>query len=152
MSYRLLGQTARGYTEVPTRDVLEYVKALGFAFLAGAAATVVVVSGARALREMRPNLSKSARAALPDSAFAIPERRSFPVHTQKQAKAAIAYLHMGRIGSAADFARVRSDIIRRYGADFWRAAGGPTWPKAQSAKRRRAATLGARSRATRKAA
>jgi hypothetical protein len=57
-------------------------------------------------------LSHRQRAMLPDSAFAIPERRAYPIHDRAHARAALA--RVARWGSAADRRRVRAAVARRY--------------------------------------
>jgi hypothetical protein len=103
-------------------------------------------------RVSRNRLSEAKRAKMHLSEFAIPERRSFPIDTKRRARAAIAYLHMGRVGSKHDYLRVRNAIIRRYGMRFWHQYGAPAWAKVEKAKRSRAATRSHRRRTRRVAA
>jgi len=89
-------------------------------------------------RRMRRNtLTKAERARLPASAFVFPDKRSWPIQSQKQAKAAISYLHMGRVSGASQYNAIRSAIIGRYGTGFWRDAGAPSWQKVKKARDKR---------------
>lgn len=88
-------------------------------------------------RVRRNRLSAKARKQIPLDDFVFPERRAWPLDTKKRAKAAIAYLHMGRVKSKSEYLAIRNAIIRRYGMAFWRDANGPSWPKIAKAKSKR---------------
>lgn len=103
-------------------------------------------------------LSAAARKRMPDSSFALSGRR-FPIkgppgssreRDKWQAMQAIRYLNMGRVKNRSDYLKVRNAIIREYGPNFWRRYDGPTWPKIQKAKRKRAATRRGRRRTSRR--
>lgn len=78
-------------------------------------------------------------------AFALPGKR-YPLDSAKRARAAIGYLHMGRVAGQADYLAVRNAIIRKYGMSFWRDQNGPSWPKVARAKAKAARTRAARAR------
>lgn len=78
-------------------------------------------------------------------AFALPGKR-YPLDSAKRARAAIGYLHMGRVADQADYLAVRNAIIRKYGMSFWRDHNGPSWPKVTRAKAKAVRTRAARAR------
>ncbi len=53
------------------------------------------------------------RDGLPRSAFAIPERRAWPIHNRRHALIALRYMREGK-GNAADYPRVRRAIDTKY--------------------------------------
>jgi hypothetical protein len=57
-------------------------------------------------------LTTKQREALPDSAFAIPEERKYPIHDKNHAKAALA--RVAEFGTPAEKARVANAIKERY--------------------------------------
>lgn len=94
-------------------------------------------------------LTAAERRRIPKSKFVFPERRAWPLDTKKRARAAVSYLHMGRVKSASDFNKIRNAIRKKY-PDVWERYGkGLTWDKAKRAKRKRGRSKG---RTTRKAA
>ncbi|MCI0479763.1 hypothetical protein L0Y59_04415 [Candidatus Uhrbacteria bacterium] len=100
---------------------------------------------------IRPNgLTKAKRRRMSRKSFVFHARRAWPLDSQKRAKAAISYMHMGRVGTKSDYLAIRNEIIRRYGMGFWRDAGGPSWEKIARAKGKR--TRSRRRRTTRVAA
>jgi hypothetical protein len=58
-------------------------------------------------------LNKERRDALPDSAFAIPEKRAYPVQDKGHAQAAVG--EVAAHGSPEEKARVRATVKRRFG-------------------------------------
>jgi len=61
-----------------------------------------------------PRLTYAERSQLPASAFAIPERRAYPLDTAARARDALS--RVDRFGTASDRRRVRSAVRRRYPA------------------------------------
>jgi hypothetical protein len=57
-------------------------------------------------------LTASRRKALPDSAFAIPERRAYPIHDRTHARNALARVEQH--GTSEEKRRVRAAVKRRY--------------------------------------
>jgi peptidoglycan hydrolase-like protein with peptidoglycan-binding domain/ssDNA-binding Zn-finger/Zn-ribbon topoisomerase 1 len=57
-------------------------------------------------------LSSKERDALPDSAFAIPERRAYPVHDEGHCKAALS--RVAQHGTASEKARVKAAVRKRH--------------------------------------
>ena len=57
-------------------------------------------------------LTTKQREALPDSAFAIPEERKYPIHDKNHAKAALA--RVSEFGTPVEKERVRKAIADRY--------------------------------------
>ena len=57
-------------------------------------------------------LSQAQRDALPASAFAIPERREYPIHDRRHAVNALA--RVSQFGTATDKTRVRRAVYGRY--------------------------------------
>lgn len=99
-------------------------------------------------RQTRRNkLTAAERRRIPKSKFVFPERRAWPLDSKKRAKAAVSYMHMGRVASASDFNKIRNAIRKRY-PDVWEDYGkGLTWQKVKKAKSKRR-----RSRSSRKKA
>lgn len=94
-------------------------------------------------------LTASERRQIPKSKFVFPERRAWPLDTKKRAKAAISYLHMGRVKNASDFNKIRNAIRTKY-PDVWDEYGkGLSWEKSKRAKAkgRRAKGLPAKKKA-----
>lgn len=111
----------------------------------------VEVKRGRGRKWLRPNgLTKAKRRRMSRKSFVFPARRAWPLDSQKRAKAAISYMHMGRVGTKSDYLAIRNEIIRRYGMGFWRDAGGPSWEKIARAKTKR--TRSRRRRTTRRVA
>lgn len=59
-------------------------------------------------------LKASTRASLPTSAFAIPEKRAYPIHDAAHARAALSMV--AKYGSPAEKAHVRAAVHKRYPA------------------------------------
>lgn len=57
-------------------------------------------------------LSYLARKRLPRSAFAIPEKRKFPIHDKAHARNALA--RVSQFGTPAEKRRVRAAVKKRY--------------------------------------
>lgn len=57
-------------------------------------------------------LSARQRRKLPDSAFAIPEKRAYPIQDKAHARNALA--RVSQFGSAEEKKRVRAAVHRRY--------------------------------------
>jgi hypothetical protein len=57
-------------------------------------------------------LSTARRERLPDSAFAIPERRAYPIHDRTHARNALA--RVSQHGTPDEKRRVRAAVHRRY--------------------------------------
>jgi hypothetical protein len=74
-------------------------------------------------------LSKRARAKIPTSQFAIPEKRKYPINTRKRAGRALGLV--GMHGTATEKRRVRAAVRRKYGT------GKRTTRKRSTARRRR---------------
>jgi len=55
------------------------------------------------------------RDKLPASAFAIPERRAWPIHNERHARIALRYMLEGK-GDRKDYPRIRRAIRARYGS------------------------------------
>lgn len=62
-------------------------------------------------------LSPSARRSLPDSAFAIPEKRKYPVHDEAHARNALA--RVAAYGTPSEKKRVYAAVRSRY-PGLWR--------------------------------
>ena len=60
-------------------------------------------------------LTAKRRHALPNSAFAIPSRRAFPIHDIAHARAALA--RSAQPGTRGAYSTVRKAIAKRYGAN-----------------------------------
>lgn len=88
-------------------------------------------------RRVSRNLSAAARRRISKSDFVFPERRAWPLDSKKRAKAAISYLHMGRVSGKSEYLAIRNAIIRKYGMSFWRDSNGPSWSKVEKAKSKR---------------
>ena len=58
-------------------------------------------------------LTAKERKKLPKSAFAIPEKRKYPIHDENHARAALTYV--ARYGTPEEKKRVRAAVCRRYG-------------------------------------
>ena len=61
-------------------------------------------------------LTESERARLPRRQFAVPEKRSWPIHDQQHSILAITYMERG-FGSRADYPEIEREISRRYASD-----------------------------------
>ena len=63
----------------------------------------------------RPGTKSSAKGAgrLPDSAFAYPKQRKYPINTLKRARAALAYA--ARPGTAGSYQTVARKVRAKYG-------------------------------------
>ncbi len=59
----------------------------------------------------KAKLKAKARRALPDSDFALPEKREFPIHDENHARAALSMLHNA---SPAEQKKIRAAVRRRY--------------------------------------
>ncbi|MDQ3916865.1 MAG: hypothetical protein M3348_00050 [Acidobacteriota bacterium] len=57
-------------------------------------------------------LKAAQRDALPDSAFAIPEKRAYPIHDHNHAVAALS--EVAQHGTPSEKARVRAAVRKRY--------------------------------------
>jgi hypothetical protein len=57
-------------------------------------------------------LTAGRRKALPDSVFAIPERRAYPIHDRAHARNALA--RVAQHGTSEEKRRVRAAVKRRY--------------------------------------
>lgn len=99
-----------------------------------------------------PNrLSPRKRASLPRSTFVFPERRAYPLDTEKRAYDAISMMRLGRVRSASDFAKIRNAIRSRY-PEVWSKYGkSVTWDAVRRAKTK-ARTSRARTMASKMAA
>jgi hypothetical protein len=60
----------------------------------------------------KANLKAAERAKLPDSAFALPSKRAYPIHDVRHARMALAMVSMH--GSPADKKTVRAAVAKRY--------------------------------------
>ena len=76
-------------------------------------------------------LSKRARAKIPTSQFAIPEKRKYPIDTRRRAGKALGLV--GMHGSATEKRRVRAAVRRKYGIG----RKGTSTRKRSTARRRR---------------
>lgn len=97
-----------------------------------------------------PNrLSPRKRASMPRSTFVFPERRSYPLDTEKRAYDAIKMMRLGRVKSASDFAKIRNAIRTRYPSVWDRYGKNVTWDSVKRAKSKartsRARTMARRS-------
>lgn len=91
---------------------------------------------------IKNKLTASERRKIPKSKFVFPERRAWPLDTKKRARAAISYLHMGRVKNASDFNKIRNAIRKKY-PGVWNEYGkGLSWEKVKKAKRKRARSKG----------
>ena len=63
--------------------------------------------------ELYEALSDKQRKALPDTDFAIQDRRAWPIQSAKQAMIAIAFMKQGK-GEEADYKTVKAAIQKRY--------------------------------------
>ncbi|HEY5656653.1 MAG TPA: hypothetical protein VIY27_02580 [Myxococcota bacterium] len=90
-------------------------------------------------RTSRNALTKRQRAAIPKRLFVFPKRRAWPLNTKRRARAAISYMHMGRVKSAADFNKIRNKV-RCLWPDVWDeyGRGKVSWEKVKRAKAKRA--------------
>ena len=61
-------------------------------------------------------LTESERARLRPSSFALPERKSWPIHDQRHAILAITYMERG-FGSSEDYPTVEREISKKYADD-----------------------------------
>ena len=59
----------------------------------------------------KAKLKSKARAALPDSAFALPESREYPIHDENHARAALSMLHNA---SPEQQSKIKAAVHRRY--------------------------------------
>jgi hypothetical protein len=57
-------------------------------------------------------LTAAARKGLPTSAFAIPEKRAYPIHDESHARDALA--RVSEFGTPSEQSRVRAAVHRRY--------------------------------------
>jgi hypothetical protein len=57
-------------------------------------------------------LTAAERAALPLSAFAIPEKRAYPIHNEGHARAALAMV--AKFGTSSQVNRVRKAVYKRF--------------------------------------
>jgi hypothetical protein len=150
--YRIVTVERSGHRTVSSPMPLHRAKEAAMASFVGDSTLrgiyVVDRSGNSALTLEPRHRSIAANGRASRGAFALPGKR-YPLDSERRARAAISYLHMGRIASQADYLAVRNAIIRKYGVDFWRTSGGPSWPKVARAKSKAART---RSRRARKAA
>lgn len=103
-------------------------------------------------RVSRNKISKATRASIPASDFVFPRSRRFPLDTADRARAALAYLRMGRVRSKRDFDKVKAAVRRRYPGVFFRYAKGLTWSKTSKAISKRASSRGRRRSSRRVAA
>ena len=106
---------------------------------------------------LTPNyLSEAERKRIPLKAFVFPDRRAWPLDNPRRAYAAIQMLRIGRIGSAADFNKVRNAIRARYPEVYAIYGKGLSYEKSKSARSKakasRAKTVAAKRRTGRKAA
>ena len=106
---------------------------------------------------LTPNyLSEAERKRIPLKAFVFPDRRAWPLDNPRRAYAAIQMLRIGRIGSAADFNKVRNAIRERYPEVYAIYGKGLSYEKSKSARSKakasRAKTVAAKRRTSRKAA
>lgn len=61
-------------------------------------------------------LTESERAKLRPSSFAMPDKKSWPIHDQRHAILAITYMERG-FGSAEDYPTIEHEIAKRYAHD-----------------------------------
>jgi len=106
---------------------------------------------------LTPNyLSEAERKRIPLKAFVFPDRRAWPLDNPRRAYAAIQMLRIGRIGSAADFNKVRNAIRSRYPEVYAIYGKGLSYEKSKAARSKakasRAKTVAAKRRTSRKAA
>jgi len=65
-----------------------------------------------AYEKLAKKLTYRERQRLPDSAFAIPEERKYPIHDEAHAKNALA--RVAQFGTPEERRRVREAVYRRY--------------------------------------
>jgi hypothetical protein len=77
------------------------------------------------------NITSKERKALPDSAFALPKKRKYPLDTANRARNALAREHFA---SPEEQATIKSKVKRRY--PNIKVEGEPAKPRADRASRR----------------
>lgn len=115
------------------------------------------LSSSRRRDGLTPNyLSEAERKRIPLKHFVFPERRAWPLDNPRRAYAALQMLRIGRIGSAADFNKVRNAVRTRFPEVYAIYGKGLSYEKSKSArskaKSHRAKTVAAKRRTSRKAA
>lgn len=99
----------------------------------------------RKRRTSKNGLTPSRRARIRRSAFVFPDRPApgggrgtWPLDTERRARAAVDYLRMGRVRNASDFNAIRSKLIRDW-PGIWAmyGRGNVTWEKTKRAKTKR---------------